>query len=271
MVSRTAHGRSTSTHRVVEDATRDARGGGDGLFLRYAGSRSTALRNRLVERYRNLVEAMAQGLAGRLPNSVDVQDLVQAGVSGLIQAIENFVPERGTHFLAFLRPRVYGAMLDELRQMDYLPRKHRRRLRQREAAVNRLRALLQREPSDSDVAAELGVSEVDLRRMYGSRLRTPPAPFARGRDAEEGGEAGDGMEQLADEAWVSPIDVLQRQDLVEQIVRSLQPVEWSVLRLLYFEGLTGKEVARRLRLSASRICQLHGRVLVKLKRLLGEG
>lgn len=226
------------------------------LLRRYRRRGTTSLRDRVVERHRGIVESMARGLASRLPPSVDAQDLVHAGMWGLIQAIASYEPDRCDQFTAFMRIRVRGAMLDELRHLDFLPRLFRRRLRQRNEAVARLRTTLEREPSDAELAAELGISESALWRRYESVALRQVAPG----DGDE-----DGMEQLADEALESPIEAITRQELLDLIRQSLEPVEWKVLQLHYLEGMTGKQVARRMRLSAARICQIHGRVLDRLK------
>jgi len=231
----------------AEESTED-------LLRRYRRRGCTQLRDRVVERHRGVVEAMAQGLAARLPRSVDPQDLVHAGIWGLMQAIANYAPARCDRFTAFMRIRVRGAMLDELRHMDFLPRLFRRRLRERDAAVGRLRSALGREPRDIELAAELGISEAQLWRRYQSLVR----PAVHSGDGEH-------MENLADDGVESPIDVITRQELLSLIRRSLRPVEWKVLQLHYLEGKTGKQIARSLRLSASRICQIHGRVLDRLK------
>ena len=201
-----------------------------------------------------------------LPRSVDVQDLAHAGMWGLMRSIENFNPERGSQFLAFMRIRVRGAMLDELRNMDFLPRLLRHRRRALDGALNRLRDTLHREPSDPELAAELGVSEENLWRQFAPA----PHPSRAGKrlSGERDGDV-DIVDQLVDEQLESPLETLNRQDLLIKIEASLQPIEWKVLRMHYLEGMSGIEVARKLRLSASRICQIHGRVLSKLKTRLG--
>lgn len=226
------------------------------LLRRYARARSVALRNQIIDRHRGIVESMARGLASRLPRSVDAQDLVHAGMWGLMQAIANWRPERGEQFGPFMRLRVRGAMLDELRNMDFLPKLYRRRVKEREQALARLRADLGREPSAVELATELGVSMAALQRDYGA------APRQFGSAGDESGAPV--MEHLAVEGD-NPIEAIHRQEMLDKIKRSLQPVEWKVLQLHYLEGMTGRQVARRLRLSASRICQIHGRVLDQLK------
>lgn len=232
------------------------------LLARYRLRRSRAVLDQIVEQNRNTVEAMALTMAGRLPRSVDVQDLVHAGMWGMMQAIAAYEPERCDRFDSFLRIRVRGAMLDELRHMDFLPRLFRRRVRERDAARARLRMQLEREPTFSELAEALGITEDTL-------LRCPNGAVLRSVDQTGLEEEDEGpFEQLADDAVESPIEALTRQELLEQIRQSLSKVEWKVLQLHYLEGLTGRQVARRLRLSASRICQIHVQVLDRLKTQL---
>src|SRR5262245_14161769 len=265
--ARASEGGSSMPTDEADPAKRSARRarpvGVEELLRRYCRRRTVALRDRLVEHHRTAVEAMARRLCGRLPPCVDAQDLVHAGIWGLMQAIDKFQPARSEVFATFARIRVRGAMLDELRNMDFLPRLYRRRLRDREQALLRLRAELLREPSEVELAAELGVTLETLQRSY---VRRGEMQFGGPvLDDDDEGSGWDAMDLLADEESESPIEAISRQELVAKIQESLQPVEWKVLQLHYLEGMSGKEVARRLRLSASRICQIHGRVLDRLK------
>jgi RNA polymerase sigma factor for flagellar operon FliA len=235
------------------------------LLRRYRRRRSVLLRDLIVERHRVIVETMARRLALRLPPSVDAQDLVHAGIWGLMQAIDKFEPRRCSQFTPFMRIRVRGAMLDELRALDWLPRLWRRRLRDREQALARLRGGLLREPDEHELAQELGVSVARLHRAYRAGVGVHGLRAVHG-DGDD--DDGDAMDHLADDALESPIESIHRQELLALVRQSLQPVEWRVLQLHYFEGMSGREVARRLRLSASRICQIHCRVLDRLKNRL---
>lgn len=246
------------TPRAADDVA-DVRESTEELLQRYRRSGSRALLARVVERHRAVVETMAAGLATRLPPSVDARDLVHAGLWGLMQAIDSYQPALCDQFQAFMRIRVRGAMLDELRHMDFLPRLFRRRVRERNEVRARLRMELEREPTDSELASALGITEQAL-------LRRCEPTLVRASRSDEAGE--DQCDQLADEGLESPLEAITRQELIERIRGSLQPVEWKVLQLHYLEGLTGKQVARKLRLSASRICQIHGRVLDRLKARL---
>lgn len=231
------------------------------LLERYRLRRSRKVLDQIVELHRAGVESMARNLAARLPRSVDLQDLVHAGMWGLMQAISAYEPERCDSFHAFMRIRVRGAMLDELRHMDFLPRLYRRRVRERDQARARLRMELEREPTDGELAEALGITAEAL-------LRCPQSKVLRSVNWREGDADDDAFDHLEDDAVESPIDVLTRQDLLELVRRHLDPVEWKVLKLHYLDGLTGRQVAQRMRLSASRICQIRGQVLDRLKQEL---
>lgn len=247
----------------------------EALLGRYRRKPGSKIRNILVERHRPQVEAIARTLAMRLPRCVDVQDLVHAGLWGVMQAVENFRPERGSQFLPYMKQRVRGAMLDELRNMDYLPRLYRQRLKAREQARIALRGVLRRDPSDAELATELGISETRLRQSYADlpamHNQGRSGDIARqgysalGRDGEHNGLDSNSIENLPDHAYENPIEALNRQELLAKIESSLQPIEWTVLRMHYLEGMSGKEVAGKLGLSAARICQIHLRVLSRLK------
>jgi len=239
----------------VEDALR-----------RYRRRKSPRLRDQVVAELHATVDSMARRLSSRLPPSVDLHDLVHAGVSGLIQAIENYDPALCDQFAAFAKIRIRGAMLDELRSMDSVPRPLRRRLRERDAAVQRLRAELQREPSEAELAQALGVSLADLQSRYSQKGEQQ----ALGGTGDEETDSFDMMDSLADQGTEPPIESASRQELVAKIQESLDPMEWKVLQMHYLEGMTGRDIARRLRLSASRICQIHGRVLDRLKQQMAE-
>lgn len=231
------------------------------LLERYRLRRSRAILDEVVERQRAVVESMAVTLANKLPRSVDVQDLAHAGMWGLMQAISSFEPERCNSFEAFMRQRVRGAMLDELRHMDFLPRLFRRQVRERDAARARLRMELEREPTNTELAEELGITEDAL-------LKCPESKVMRSVHWRETESEDEHFEHLPDDAVESPIEAITRQELLDLVRKHLEPIEWKVLKLHYLDGLTGRQVARRLRLSASRICQIHVAVLDRLKQEL---
>ena len=245
------------------------------LHALYKESGKVRWRDLLVERHRRYVAVVARRMAARLPPSVDVADLEHAGVWGLLQAIDSYRQDRCDRFLPFLRVRVRGAMLDELRRMDYLPRAQRRRLRMRAAAEVQLAQELGRAPSDDELARLLDVDLTTLHGEYGDatpRVRLTGSIGSSG-SAQHGGATdrvfADLLDGVADEDAEAPEDRLDRQDLVAKIKASLEPDEWRVLELQYLEGKSGREVAATMDLSASRICQIHSKVMARLKERLG--
>jgi RNA polymerase sigma factor for flagellar operon FliA len=255
MVGKPAAGESSvrSRKRVPVNATTEQ------LIDRYRLRRSGAILDEVVERHRAAVDAMAFALVAKLPRSVDVQDLAHAGMWGLMQAIGSYRPERCDSFESFMRIRVRGAMLDELRHLDFLPRLFRRQVRNRDAASARLRMQLEREPTSTELAEALGITEEAL-------IRCPESKVMRSVHWRESDADEDEFDHLPDDAIESPIDILSRQELVDQVRKQLAPIEWKVLKLHYLDGLTGRQVAQRLHLSASRICQIHVAVLDRLKQ-----
>lgn len=234
----------------------------EALARRYARQPDRAVLERIVRACRDTVAARAARLAARLPAHVDAADLCDAGMWGLLQAVATYAPARGERFAPWAELRVRGAMLDELRRADFVPRRLRRRLRARADALSRLRLLLQREPTGGELAAELGVSEDEL-----ARLRAPrrlPIDFAG--DGDDGAAAV----ALADASLPSVEAGLLRREAVERIRAALAPQQWRVLELCFLEGLTGREAARQLRLTPSRVSRIRSDALLRLRAVFAS-
>jgi RNA polymerase sigma factor for flagellar operon FliA len=234
------------------------------LLAKYRRTKDVRLRNMLVERFRPEVEDVARKLHHRLPRHVDPQDLEHAGIQGLIHAIERFDHRRGRNFVAFMLLRVRGSMIDELRAGDWLPRPQRVRMVRRNAAIQRLRGELGREPNDDEVAIDMSMTTQAYQVTFGaSRSGNPGA----GRGSDDG---DDGFDHMCDPDQESPLEDLYRQETVARVLALLSPVEMRMVKLHYFDGLKLNEVARKLKLSPARICQIHGQVLARLKSRLNS-
>jgi RNA polymerase sigma factor for flagellar operon FliA len=232
----------------------------EALARRYARQPDPVVLEQIVALCRATVAARAARLAARLPAHVAAADLHAAGLWGLLQAVATFAPARGERFAAWAELRVRGAMLDELRRADFVPRGLRRRLRRHAAALGRLRLELQREPTASELAAELGASEAELARLC--------APQRVPIDATGGGDAdGDRALALADASLPAVEDGLLRREALDGLRRALPPQQWRVLELCVLDGLTGREAARRLRVTPSRVSQLRADALLRLRAL----
>jgi RNA polymerase sigma factor for flagellar operon FliA len=211
-----------------------------------------------------VVRHIAEREAHRLPRSVDVEDLAQEGNFGLFDALDKFDPTRGTTFKTYCSTRVRGAMLDALRNLDWVPRLER----QRTGQVERLRAEFReqhgREPSDAEVAELLDLDESDVQR-------TAPRQMHSVSDRRHpGGEEGEHpLESLAMSGEEGPLDAVHRKDLMAEISRGLTDKERHILTMYYLRGLTLKQIGAQLAITESRVCQIHANVLGRLRKQYG--
>jgi len=222
-------------------------------------ARGNAARNALVEHYQPLVREMVRRLERRLPRKVDRGDLDTAANVGLMTAIEAFDPARGIPFELYGEHRVRGALLDELRNQDWLPRPWRARLEARRSCIERLRAELRRDPDDEEVAARLGIPVETYRQDYGPMLVDGPQSQIWG---EEDTTALEGVADLVREA---PHERLTRDELLRLVAEKLTVQEYRLVYLKYWEELSMREIGVLLELSESRVCKIHAHLLDRLR------
>jgi len=223
-------------------------------------------RDDAVLRYAPLIHFIANRLAMRLPPSVSKDELVSAGIVGLLDALEKFDAGLGTQFKTYAEHRIRGAMLDELRKMDWFPRSVRKTMQKVEDAVLSLQSRLGREPEDEEIAQELGVDIEEYFRMVhrgaGAGLLNLEDLVADGGGAKLNGE---GLEAA------SPLDELKVKEVKEVVARALRglsDMEQKVISLYYYDELTLKEIAEVFRLTESRICQIHSKAIMRLRTKL---
>ncbi len=246
------------------------------LLATYQDTKDYEPRDVLVERYLDEVTELARILHSRLPRSVDLDDLCTAGYSGLMRCVDTFDATKGKSFLSYIRLRVNGAMLDELRAMDWLPRLMRSRLAKRNRVAQELHQKYGRPPADSEIALALGVDMETYRRSYPSSSQQVSAGVFSGNEEELDRIEATIIDYIGHSEWEdelhTPWNRIYHQELMHRIEKLLSETEWALVELHYFEGLCLRDVAKRLGLSAARICQIHGKVLERLKdRLRGEG
>ena len=238
------------------------------LWEKYLRTHRRSYKDQLVKHYQPLVRQVAEQLAVRLPPTVDEDDLKGAGVFGLFKAIENFDPERNVKFETYCRLRVRGAMIDFLRQQDWIPREARNRGSRLHEIIRDMREKLGRDPTDLELARRLRLSLDALREAltelrFGSMVSLTP-PEDDGREmAEEPGE-----ELLV--STTEPAEILHRREIFEVVSKELTDVERRLVRAYYFEGLTLKAIGEREGISESRVCQIHGRMLDRLAERLED-
>jgi RNA polymerase sigma factor for flagellar operon FliA len=218
-------------------------------------------RNRLVESYRPFALDFVRRFAQRLPRSVELSDLETAGSVGLMNAVESFDPQRGVRFEAYCELRVKGALLDELRQQDWLPRPWRSRLERHKRALERLRAERSGEPREEDLARELDMTLLAYRRFFGSALPVAPAGSQGARDDEDAFS----LDVVPDTQSEPPGEKLSRDDLLRLVAQKLSEQEYRIVYLRYWEELSMREIGQLENLSESRVCKIHSRLLERLK------
>jgi RNA polymerase sigma factor for flagellar operon FliA len=221
----------------------------------------------LVRRHADLVKRIAYHLAGRLPPQVEVDDLMQAGMMGLLEAAQNFAAGRGASFETFAGIRIRGAMLDALRKLDWAPRSVHRKARAAAAALREVEARRGSEASEAEVAAHMGVSVGEYQRIIQDALGCQLLRLNDGDDDEPSA-----MDRLADDA-PDPQDRALGDSLRQAVIKAITDLperERLVLSLYYEQELNLKEIGVVLKVTESRVCQLHGQALLRLKAQLVE-
>jgi RNA polymerase sigma factor FliA len=224
-------------------------------------------RDQLVVSHIGLVKALAHRLAQRLPPQVEVPDLVSIGVLGLMDAASRYRAETGVPFDAFARRRVQGAMLDALRQLDWAPRSLRKRSRELEAALGRLRHELGREPSEQEIAAAIGLTLAGYGRAL-EQLRTLELGAVR---SIENASGEGGLLDLCFDPDEGPELRLQRTELREQLVQAIQqlpPRERQILAMYYQQEMTLAEIGAVIGVGESRVSQLRSLAISRLRTSL---
>lgn len=246
-------------------------GGIEELWRQFVRSPGQGVRDRLVLHYAPLVKYVAGRVGTGLPTHVDTSDLVQSGIFGLVDAIEKFDPDRGWKFETYAMQRIRGAILDDLRSQDWVPRVIRSRAREVERALERLGARLRRTPSDMELAAELDISLDELRELY-RQLRLTSV-VALEELISTGRESGSVVEALRDDDATDPVSVLVDRDNRRQLadaIAQLAERDRVVVSLYYFESLTLAEIGKVLGVTESRVSQLHTRAVLRLRAKLSE-
>ena len=225
-------------------------------------------REALIVKYAYLVKYIAGRMALKVPASVQYDELVSAGCVGLINAVDRFDPSRQTDIKTFAEYRIRGAMLDELRSMDWYSRSMRKKVQEIEAAVRDVEAKKERPSLDSEVAEALGISLAEYHALLGNIYSASVLSM----DEFLRGDEGDNSRRRSfQERMTSPDDPseniarLELKRVVARAIATLNQKEQMVISLYYYEDMTLKEIGQVLELTESRICQIHTQTLIKLK------
>jgi RNA polymerase sigma factor for flagellar operon FliA len=246
----------------------DGRSDVERLWGAYKVSATRADRDRLILHYSPLVKFVAGRVAVGLPQSVEQSDLVSYGIFGLIDAIEKFDPERGFKFETYAIARIKGAILDELRSIDWVPRSVRAKARAIEQAYGKLEAELHRMPSDGELAVELDMTDDQLQNALGQisfiGLVALDEMLATG-DRGDSITLGDMVPSDPDEAPGVAMEVEEMRSLLAESIGRMPEREKVVLSLYYYEGLTLAEIGSVLGVTESRVCQIHTKAVLQLR------
>ena len=243
------------------------------LWLEFRRTNDKGLRDRLILTYAPLVKYVAGRLGSGLPAHIDEGDLVSYGLLGLIGAIERYDPARDIKFETYAIARIKGAIIDELRALDWVPRSVRSRAREIERAIAELEAKLGTAPTDEQIAAKVGISVEELEESLTDISRSSIAALDELWSVSGDGDQVSLMDTIEDITGPRPADILDaaevREALADAIAR-LPEREKLVVTLYYYEELTLREIGEVLGVTESRVSQLHTKAILRLKaRLAG--
>jgi RNA polymerase sigma factor for flagellar operon FliA len=244
------------------------------LWRRYKEEGDAGARERLVVAYSPMVKFVAGRLGAGLPSHVDDADLISYGLMGLIGAIERFEPERGIKFETFAMTRIRGAIIDELRSLDWVPRSVRSRAREIEAAQAKLEHELQRAPSEAELAARLKVTEEELQiSLLEIANSSVYALDELWTVSDSSGDQVSLLDTISDPRAEDPQESLASSEIKDRLteaISSLPEREQLVVALYYYENLTLREIGEVLGVTESRVSQLHTKAVMRLKTHLQQ-
>ncbi len=240
------------------------------LWRDYRTEPTLELRNQLVELYLPLVKYNAERIWARLPDGVELDDLISAGVFGLMDAIEAFDLGRGVKFETYCVPRIRGAMLDELRTMDWVPRLVRSKHSKLEEVRKAMEAALGRPPQADEMAARLGVSIQEYQKIAGDATAVGLVSLNKKWYETDSYKDVREIDILEDKKGEDPTVRMQKRDLMRLVTKGLNRNERLIIILYYYEDMTMKEIGATLDLSESRVSQMHSSIVARLQQQLAK-
>jgi RNA polymerase sigma factor FliA len=244
------------------------------LWEDYKSSESREARDRLIVHYSPLVKYVAGRVSVGLPQNIEQSDLVSYGIFGLIDAIEKFDTTRQIKFETYAIARIKGAIIDELRSIDWVPRSVRAKARSVERAYAKLENQLLRTPTDAEVARELGISETDLQAIFHqiSFVGVVALDEMLSSGTGERGESATLGDTIPDKAE-GPVALFESEEMKQLLAAAINRLgerEKMVLMLYYYEGFTLAQIGEVLGVTESRVCQIHTKAIFQLRSRLSE-
>src|SRR3989440_12633199 len=240
------------------------------VWIQCKKHKTEPLRNVLMENYLHLVRYNAERIHVKLPDEVELDDLMSAGIFGLMDAIEAFDLNRGVKFETYCAPRIRGAILDELRSMDWVPRLVRSRAHKLDGASKQLEVELGRSPTHDEIAKRLKISMAEFEKIAKDASAVGLVSLSRKWFETDSNKDVREIDVLEDKRGADPVREIQRKDLKELITKGLSRAERLIIILYYFEEMTMKEIGSTLDLSESRVSQMHSSILARLKEQMAD-
>ena len=237
----------------------------DQVWEQFFKTHNDQSRNQLMEHYRNLVKYCAERLHSKLPDKVELDDLISAGIFGLMDAIDAFDPGRGVKFETYCSPRIRGSILDELRSMDWVPRLVRARAHQLSRATHSLETHLGRKPTEKEIAQELKMDKDEFNRLQRDANAVSLVSLTTKYSDGDGEKDIREIDVIKDERSKNPVIEAQKRDLKNLLTKGLTRAERLIIVLYYYEEMTMKEIGATLDLSESRVSQMHSSIIARLK------
>jgi len=227
-------------------------------------------RNILMENYLHLVRYNAERVHQKLPDEVELDDLMSAGIFGLMDALDAFDVNRGGKFETYCAPRIRGAILDELRSMDWVPRLVRSRAHKVDGATKQLEVELGRSPTPDELAKRIGVSQSEFEKMQRDASTVGVVSLSRKWFETDSNKDVREIDVLEDRKGMDPVREMQRKDLKALMTKDLSRAERLIILLYYFEEMTMKEIGQTLDLSESRVSQMHSSIIARMRAQMND-
>lgn len=254
-----SHHKSLSPRQTIEE-----------LWEEYRSIGSEAARNGLVEKYLPLVKYNAERIHKRLPDEIDVDDLMSAGVFGLMDALAAFSTDRGVKFETYAAPRIRGSILDELRSMDWVPRLVRSRSSQADSARQSFYKKSGRPPVDDEIAQRMNLDREQFNKIRKDSRSVNVVSLARKWFETDSGKDMHEVDRYIDAGQMDPFEMVSRRDMRQMIIAGLSRAERLIIILYYYEEMTMREIGEAVGLSESRISQIRSSILARLRAKLGH-
>ena len=242
----------------------------DQLWTLYKKNPTDQLRNRLVERYMHVVHQRAERVWSRLPEGIELDDLIQVGTCGLMEAIVSFDPSRGIRFEAFCLPRIQGAMQDELRAMDWAPRGTRQKSSKLNETYKTLEQEHGRRPTDQEVADAMGITGEELHQIFAETHNINVTSLDKTWAERDGSKDMREIDMVPDRRSEDPTERLTKIDLIRTFTKGLNKTQRMIIIMYYYEELTMREIGAALCISESRVSQMHSDIVERMKKMYGN-